>query len=40
LYDKHPVSGFLEEIQPENINDAELISYLSYIKQVKKGVEK
>jgi hypothetical protein len=40
LYDKHPVSGLLEEIQPENINDAELISYLIYIEQVEKGGRK
>ena len=40
LYDKHPVSGLLEEIQPEDINDAELISYLIYIEQVEKGGRK
>ena len=34
------MSSLLEEIQPEDINDAELISYLIYIEQVEKGGRK
>ena len=34
------MSGLLDEIQPEDINDAELISYLIYIEQVEKGGRK